>query len=193
MNQKDNICKYLDIPLQHISTQVLKSMRRGINKQKTTDLIQEIRQKVPDIAIRTTFICGYPGETQQDFDELKEWIEEMRFDRLGVFTYSHEENTHAFSLKDDVPEKIKKARAQEIMDTQSTISLQLNEKKVGKTFKTLFDRVEGDYFVGRTEYDSPEVDNEVWVHKKDNYVRLGDFANVKIKEATEFDLYGNVV
>ncbi len=192
MKSKDNICNYLDIPLQHISDRMLKSMRRGTTYEKTNRLLNEFREKMPEMAIRTTLISGYPGETEADFETLYNWVEKMRFDRLGVFTYSHEENTHAFSLKDDVPEQLKQERANAIMDLQSGISLQLNQEKVGKTFKVLFDRAEADYFVGRTEFDSPEVDNEVLV-STDQFVRLGDFANVKITRAEEFDLFGELV
>ena len=194
MNEKDNICLYLDMPLQHASTNMLKAMRRGITKEKTTQLVKDIRAKVPGIAMRTTLIAGYPGETEEDFKEMYDWVAEMRFDRLGIFTYSHEENTHAHNFEDDVPEEVKKQRAEEIMDLQSGISWELNQEKIGKTFKVLFDRVEGDYFIGRTEFDSPEVDNEVLVKKNDdNYVRIGDFANVKITSADYFDLFGEVI
>ena len=193
MNDRKNICKYLDMPLQHASTNMLKAMRRGITREKTYELINSIREKVPGISLRTTLIAGYPGETYQDFEEMKEWVQENKFDRLGIFTYSHEENTHAYKVADDVPEEIKKQRADEIMEIQSDISFELNQEKVGNTYKVLFDRVEGNHFIGRTEYDSPEVDNEVWVDKKNNFVRLGDFANVKITSAEHFDLYGVVV
>ena len=191
MNEKTNVNFYLDIPLQHGSTKILQSMRRGITREKTEELVEEIRAKVPKIAIRTTLIVGYPGETKEDFQEMYDFVEKMRFDRLGVFTYSHEENTHAFSLEDDVPEKTKRERADKIMELQSGISYELNQEKVGKTFKVLFDRVEGDYFIGRTEFDSPEVDNEVLVKKEgDVFVRIGDFANVEITSADHYDLYG---
>jgi ribosomal protein S12 methylthiotransferase len=191
MNEKTNVNFYLDIPLQHGSTRILQSMRRGITREKTEELVEEIRAKVPGIAIRTTLIVGYPGETKEDFQEMYDFVEKMRFDRLGVFTYSHEENTHAFSLEDDVPEKTKRERADKIMELQSGISYELNQEKVGKTFKVLFDRVEGDYFIGRTEFDSPEVDNEVLVKKEgDVFVRIGDFANVEITSADHYDLYG---
>lgn len=193
MKERDNICNYLDMPLQHASDNMLKAMRRGITKAKTYELVNEIRERVPDIAIRTTLITGYPGETQQDFEEMKEWVSDLRFDRLGCFTYSHEENTHAYNFTDDVPQEVKEARAEEIMEVQAGISFELNQKKIGNTYKVLFDRVEGDHFIGRTEFDSPEVDNEVLVSKKDEYVRLGDFANVKINDAADFDLYGSVV
>jgi ribosomal protein S12 methylthiotransferase len=193
MKRNPKVCNYLDIPLQHASDNMLKAMRRGTTRAKTTALINEVRSKIPGIAIRTTFIVGFPGETREDIAEMKEWIEEMQFDRLGVFTYSHEEDTHAFELEDDVPEEEKEARAAEIMEVQQNISWSLNQQKVGKTFKVLFDRVEGDYFVGRTEFDSAEVDNEVLVNKKDSYLRIGDFANIKITSAEDFDLFGEVI
>jgi ribosomal protein S12 methylthiotransferase len=194
MNAKSSICKYLDMPLQHISDNMLKSMRRGITKQKTIDLVNKIRDKVPGIAIRTTLIAGYPGETQQDHEEMLRWVEDSKFERLGIFTYSHEENTHAFTLKDDVPEKVKKKRADAVMTLQQEISLSLNQKKVGKEFKVLFDRVEGDLIVGRTEFDSPEVDNEVLVKKTAHSgVRVGDFSQIRITDAGDFDLYGEQV
>jgi len=194
MNEKSNVNFYLDIPLQHGSTKILQSMRRGITREKTEELVNEIRAKVPTIAIRTTLIVGYPGETKEDFKEMYDFVEKMKFDRLGVFTYSHEENTHAFLLEDDVPEKTKKQRADKIMELQSGISYELNQQKIGKTFKVLFDRVEGDYFIGRTEFDSPEVDNEVLVKKEGEiFVRLGDFANVQITSADHYDLFGVLV
>jgi ribosomal protein S12 methylthiotransferase len=192
MRERDNICNYIDIPLQHISDPMLKSMRRGTTKKKTIKLIEAFRAEVPDMAIRTTLIAGYPGETEEDFKEMEEWVRNTRFDRLGIFTYSHEENTHAFLLEDNVPEVVKEERAQRIMDIQSDISFDLNQEKVGKTFNVLFDRVEGDYFVGRTEFDSPEVDNEVLVPKS-QFVRLGDFSKVKILRAEHFDLFGEIV
>ena len=194
MNEKSNVNFYLDIPLQHGSTKILQSMRRGITRQKTEELVNEIRAKVPNIAIRTTLIVGYPGETKEDFKEMYDFVEKMRFDRLGVFTYSHEENTHAYLLDDDVPEKTKRQRADKIMELQSGISYELNQQKIGKTFKVLFDRVEGDYFIGRTEFDSPEVDNEVLIKKEDDvFVRLGDFSNVQITSADHYDLFGVLV
>ncbi len=193
MNAKSNICKYLDMPLQHGSTSILKSMRRGITREKTEELVKEIRAKVPGITIRTTLIAGYPGETEADFQEMYEFVKEMRFDRLGIFTYSHEENTHASNLEDDVPQEIKEERAETIMELQSGISYELNQAKIGKTFKVLFDRAEGLYFIGRTEFDSPEVDNEVLVKKENCYVRIGDFADVLIESADHYDLYGKVV
>jgi ribosomal protein S12 methylthiotransferase len=188
-----NICKYIDMPLQHISDSMLKSMRRGTTKQKTIDLVNEIRDRVPGLTLRTTLITGYPGETEKDHEEMLEWVEQTRFDRLGVFTYSHEENTHAYSLKDDVPAEVKQARAEAVMEIQSGISFDINQQKVGNTCEVLFDRKEGDYFIGRTESDSPEVDNEVLVKASEAYVRIGDFAKVKIDRAEEFDLYGTVV
>lgn len=193
MRERENICKYLDMPLQHISDDMLKSMRRGITKQKTLDLVREVRERVPGITLRTTLITGYPGETEKDFEEMCEWVSQTRFDRLGVFPYSHEENTHAFQLIDDVPDDTKRERAEVVMSIQQRISAELNEEKVGKSYKTLFDRKEGDFFVGRTEADSPEVDNEILVSAKEKYVRVGDFAEVKITKAEEFDLYGEFV
>lgn len=191
MRERSNICKYLDMPLQHVSDAMLQSMRRGTSKAKTLQLVERIREKVPGIALRTTLITGYPGETEADHEEMLRWVKDTRFDRLGVFTYSHEENTHAYSLNDDVPAEIKQARAEAVMEVQQGISATLNQAKVGNTFKVLIDRKEGDYFIGRTEFDSPEVDNEVLV-KADNstYLRIGDFAQVKIEKAEEFDLYG---
>jgi ribosomal protein S12 methylthiotransferase len=193
MAERDNICKYLDMPLQHISDNMLKTMRRGISKRRTIELVDTIRQQVPGIALRTTLIAGHPGETQGDFEELYDFVEKTRFDRLGIFTYSHEESTHAFTLPDDVPAEVKQQRADAIMELQQGISLELNEARVGQTYKVLFDRKESGYYVGRTQYDSPEVDNEVLVPAKNAYVRLGDFANVRITESTDFDLYGALV
>lgn len=190
MKREPKICNYLDIPLQHISDNILKSMRRGTTKQKTTDLIRDIRKILPEIAIRTTLIVGYPGETVEDFEILKHWVREMRFERLGCFTYSHEENTYAYELKDDLPQEIKQERANEIMKIQSEISWEQNQKKVGKTYRCVIDRKQGDYFVGRTEIDSPDVDNEVLIDAKKYYLKTGDFANIEIFEATDFDLYG---
>ena len=192
MAERENICKYLDMPLQHGSTKMLKAMRRGITREKTEELISTIRQKVPNIAIRTTLIAGHPQETEEDFGEMVDFVQKMRFDRLGVFPYSHEDNTHSFSMADDVPEEIKEERTAEIMEIQQEISKELNQNKIGKTMKVLFDRKEGGYFVGRTEADSPEVDNEVLVDAKKNYVRIGDFAQVKITDSEEFDLFGEV-
>jgi ribosomal protein S12 methylthiotransferase len=194
MRSHPNICKYLDMPLQHVSDKMLQSMRRGTTKAKTHQLVERIREKVPGIALRTTLITGYPGETEADHEEMLRWVGETRFERLGVFTYSHEENTHAFALKDDVPADVKQARAEAVMEAQQGISAALNQEKVGNTYNVLIDRKEGDYFIGRTEFDSPEVDNEVLV-KADasTYLRIGDFAQVKIDKAEEFDLYGAVI
>ncbi|MEY3417694.1 MAG: ribosomal protein methylthiotransferase RimO [Bacteroidota bacterium] len=191
--ERPNICKYLDMPLQHASTNMLKSMRRGITREKTEELIHSIRDLVPSIAIRTTLITGHPGETAKDHAEMLDFVDKMRFDRLGVFTYSHEDNTHSYSMKDNVPTKTKSKRQSEIMELQEQISFDLNQEKIDKTFKVLFDRKEGGYFVGRTEFDSPEVDNEVLVDASKHFVRMGDFANIKITDATEFDLYGEPV
>ncbi|MDQ7916834.1 30S ribosomal protein S12 methylthiotransferase RimO [Mesonia sp. MT50] len=193
INEEPKVCNYIDIPLQHISDDLLKSMRRGTTHKKTTDLIHKFREIVPQMAIRTTLIVGYPGETQAHFQELKDWIKEMRFERLGAFTYSHEENTHAYNLVDDVPEDVKQERANEIMEIQSQISWELNQQKIGKTFKCVIDRKEGNYFVGRTEFDSPDVDNEVLIDASKHYLKTGDFAQIKINEAEDFDLYGEPV
>lgn len=194
MKQKNNVCNYLDMPLQHISDSMLTSMRRGITKQKTIDTVNKIRDKVPGIAIRTTLIAGYPGETEKDHEEMLRWVEETKFERLGIFTYSHEENTHAHSLKDDVSEKIKRKRADAVMALQQEISYKLNQQKIGKEFNVIVDRKEGDYFIGRTEFDSPDVDNEVLVKATNtNYLRIGDFAKVKITDASDFDLYGDLM
>ena len=193
IRDNDKVCNYIDIPLQHINDDILQSMKRGTSHEKTVALLKDFRTKVPNMAIRTTLIVGYPGETEEKFQELKRWVQNTKFDRLGVFTYSHEENTSAFNLADDVPEKTKKARVEEIMDLQTHISLELNQAKVGKTYKVLFDRKEGDCFIGRTEFDSPDVDNEVLVKAKDTYIRMGDFANVIIEKADHFDLYGYLV
>jgi ribosomal protein S12 methylthiotransferase len=193
IRERENICKYLDMPLQHASGNLLKIMRRGITKEKTIELINAIREKVPGIALRTTMIAGHPGETEKDFEELCEFVAEQRFDRLGVFAYSHEENTHSYSMEDTIPPEVKEERVARIMEIQEQISFELNQEKVGKTFKVLIDRKEGGYFIGRTEFDSPEVDNEVLVSAKDIYLRTGDFSAIKIREATEFDLYGDVV
>jgi ribosomal protein S12 methylthiotransferase len=190
IRERENICRYIDIPLQHVSDDVLKSMRRGTTRDKTRELIATIRDRVPGIAIRTTLISGYPGESDKSHQELLGFIEESRFDRLGVFAYSHEENTHAYSLKDDVPDEVKQERVDEVMALQQRISAELNAEKVGKTFKVLFDRKDGDYFVGRTEFDSPEVDNEVLVEARNKYMRVGDFSNITITSAQEFDLFG---
>jgi ribosomal protein S12 methylthiotransferase len=194
MREKSNICNYLDMPLQHGSTRMLQAMKRGTTREKTEELIAAIREKVPGIAIRTTLIAGYPGETEADFQEMYDWVQRSKFDRLGIFTYSHEENTAAYAFEDDVPAKVKKERADAIMDLQAGISYELNQLKVGKIFSVLFDRVEGDYFIGRTEFDSPEVDNEVLVMKTaDNFIRIGDFAQIQITSADHYDLYGEII
>jgi ribosomal protein S12 methylthiotransferase len=193
MKREPKICNYLDIPLQHISDDLLKSMRRGTTKAKTTKLIHDFRAIVPEMTIRTTLIVGYPGETQEDFETLRDWVKEMRFERLGCFTYSHEENTHAYNLEDDVPEEVKMQRANEIMEIQSQISWELNQAKIGQEFKVVIDRKEGNYFVGRTEYDSPDVDNEVRIDATNTYLKTGEFARIKVIEAEDFDLYGEVV
>lgn len=193
MAERDNICSYLDIPLQHGSSKVLKLMRRGTTREKTEALIRKIREQVPGIAIRTTLIAGHPGETEEDFQEMLQFVEDMRFDRLGVFTYSHEENTHAHSMEDDVPEEVKQERANHVMEVQEQISYEINQGKVGQTLKVLIDRKEGGNFIGRTEFDSPEVDNEVIIDAAKHYLRIGDFAHIKIDDATEFDLYGSPV
>ena len=193
IRERENICNYIDIPLQHISDKLLQSMRRGNSKAKTVELINELRTRVPGIAIRTTMIAGCPGETENDHEEMLQFIEETKFDRLGIFTYSHEENTHAYNLIDDVPEEVKQERVDAVMQLQQGISHDINHQKIGKTFKVLFDRKEGNYFVGRTEFDSPEVDNEVLVDATKQYIRIGDFATIKITEVSEFDLYGDVV
>lgn len=194
MRERANVCNYLDIPLQHGSTAMLQAMRRGITREKTEELLDAIRQKVPGIALRTTLIAGFPGETEQDFEEMMGFVERSRFDRLGIFTYSHEENTHAYSMTDDVPDAIKQQRVDAVMELQSGISYELNQAKIGNTYKTLFDRVEGDYFIGRTEFDSPEVDNEVRVIRSpDVYVPMGDFSQVKITSADHYDLSGEIV
>ncbi len=193
MNKEPKICNYLDIPLQHISDAILKSMRRGTTQAKTTKLLQNFRAEVPNMTIRTTLIVGYPGETEQDFETLKQWVTDMRFERLGCFTYSHEENTYAYNLEDDIPEDVKQDRANQIMEIQSQISWELNQEKIGKTFKCIIDRKEGNYFIGRTEFDSPDVDNEVLIDATKHYVKQGEFIDVKINEAADFDLYGEPV
>ncbi|WP_114491680.1 30S ribosomal protein S12 methylthiotransferase RimO [Candidatus Ulvibacter alkanivorans] len=193
MRNEPKVCNYIDIPLQHIADPILKSMRRGTTKAKTTKLLQEFRKAVPEMAIRTTLIVGYPGETEEDFQTLKQWVEEMRFERLGCFTYSHEENTHAYSLEDDVPEDVKMDRANQIMEVQSQISWELNQEKIGKEYRVVIDRKEGSYYVGRTEFDSPDVDNEVLINAEEGYLRTGEFFTVKITAAEDFDLYAEVV
>ncbi len=193
MKREPKICNYIDIPLQHISDNILKSMKRGTTKERTTKLLQEFRERVPGMAIRTTLIVGYPGETREDFETLRDWVQEMKFERLGCFTYSHEENTGAYVLEDDVPQEVKQARAAEIMDLQSQISWDLNQEKIGQTFKCVIDRKEGQHFIGRTEFDSPDVDNEVLVDASKYYLKTGDFVNLKVTDATEFDLYAEPI
>ncbi|MBT8253042.1 MAG: 30S ribosomal protein S12 methylthiotransferase RimO [Flavobacteriaceae bacterium] len=193
MREEPRICNYIDIPLQHISDKILKSMRRGTTEERTTRLLNQFRELVPGIAIRTTLIVGYPGETEADFQMLKDWVSRMRFERLGCFTYSHEENTHAFNLEDDVPEDVKQQRANEIMELQAQISWELNQEKIGETFNVVIDRKEGEYFVGRTEFDSPDVDNEVLIEARDTYLKTGEFYTVKITSASDFDLYAEKV
>jgi ribosomal protein S12 methylthiotransferase len=193
MAERSNICKYIDIPLQHASNRMLEIMRRGTTRERTERLLEQLREKVPGIAIRTTMIAGHPGETQRDFDELMDFVERSRFDRMGVFTYSHEENTHSFNMPDDVSADVKQHRQEELMELQQNISLELNTGKIGRTFKVLVDRQEGANFIGRTESDSPEVDNEVIIESPAEYLRLGDFVYVKVNSATEFDLTGEVV
>nr|WP_321233542.1 30S ribosomal protein S12 methylthiotransferase RimO [uncultured Psychroserpens sp.] len=193
MNREPKVCNYLDIPLQHISDAILKSMRRGTTKEKTTKLLKAFRAKVPEMTIRTTLIVGYPGETEEDFETLRDWVKDMRFERLGCFTYSHEENTHAYNLEDDVPEDVKMDRANQIMEIQSQISWELNQAKIGQEFKVVIDRKEGNYFVGRTEFDSPDVDNEVLIDATATYLKTGEFATVKVIEAEDFDLYAEVM
>jgi len=179
----------LDIPLQHISNPILKSMRRGTTQAKTTKLLQDFRSAVPEMTIRTTLIVGYPGETEEDFQTLKKWVEKMRFERLGCFTYSHEENTHAYTLEDDVSEEVKQERANQIMEIQSQISWELNQQKIGQTFRCIIDRKEGNYFIGRTEFDSPDVDNEVLIDATKYYLKQGEFVDLKVTSASDFDLY----
>lgn len=190
MAERSNICNYLDMPLQHGSTNMLKIMRRGITREKTEALIRMIREKVPGIALRTTLIVGHPGETEKDFQQLMEFVEQSRFERLGIFNYSHEENTHSFTMADNIPEHVKQERGNLVMKIQEKISLEINRERMGQTLKVLIDRLEGGNFIGRTEYDSPEVDNEVIIDASNNYLRVGDFAAIKINDATEFDLYG---
>ena len=190
MRTEEKICNYLDIPLQHIADPILKSMRRGTTQEKTTALLQKFRAEVPGIILRTSLIVGYPGETEADFEILKNWVKEMRFERLGCFTYSHEENTHAHQLEEDVPEEVKQQRSNAIMEIQSQISWEHNQSCVGKTFRCLIDRKEGVHFVGRTFMDSPDVDNEVLIDATKYYLKQGDFAKIKITEATDYDLIG---
>ena len=193
IKNEPKVCNYIDIPLQHINTEILKDMKRGTTHEKTNALLAKFREKVPDMAIRTTLIVGFPGETEEKFQEMKEWVRTQRFDRLGCFTYSHEENTTAFVLEDDVPQEVKEARVEEIMELQSQISWEKNQEKIGKTFRCIFDRKEGNYFVGRSEFDSPDVDNTVLVSAENTYLSIGEFANIKITSAEEFDLYGELI
>lgn len=193
MKNEPKICNYLDIPLQHINSELLQSMRRGTNSEKTKKLLGQFREKVPNMAVRTTLIVGYPGETEEQFEELKQFVKDAKFERMGCFAYSHEENTYAYNLKDDVSEEVKNARVDELMEIQSQISFDLNQEKVGKVYKCIFDRKEGNYFIGRTEYDSPDVDNDVLVDVEKHYIQIGQFLDIKITEATDFDLYGEPV
>ena len=193
MRNEPKVCNYLDIPLQHINSELLKSMRRGTSSDKTIDLIKKFRAAVPDMAIRTTFIVGYPGETEAHFEELKAFVKDTKFERMGCFTYSHEENTHAFALEDDVPEEVKNQRVADLMELQGQISFDLNQEKVGEVFRCIFDRKEGNFFIGRTEFDSPDVDNNVIVDASKFYIQMGQFIDIKITEATDFDLYGEPV
>lgn len=193
MAERKEICNYLDMPLQHASDTVLERMRRQITQKETREVVETARRKVPGIAIRTTMLVGYPGETEEEFQELCDFVEEMRFERLGVFQYSHEEDTRAYKVEDDVPAELKADRANRLMEIQQRISFDLNQQKIGKTFKVLFDRKEGEHFVGRTEFDSPEVDNEVLLPADTQYVRIGDFAQILITDALEYDLIGETV
>jgi len=190
MAERENICNYLDIPLQHGSSRMLETMKRGITREKTEQLIEEIRSAVPGIALRTTLIAGHPGETEEDFEQMLSFVEKSRFDRLGVFAYSHEENTHSFTMKDEIPFSVKQDRLERVMDLQEKISWEINQTRIGKEYKVLIDRAEGGTFIGRTEFDSPEVDNEVIIDSPDQYLRQGDFVQVKINDASEFDLFG---
>jgi ribosomal protein S12 methylthiotransferase len=193
MKSEPKVCNYLDIPLQHISTPVLKSMRRGTTFEKTNALLEKFRTLVPEMAIRTTLIVGYPGETEEDFEILKQWVSDQRFERMGCFTYSHEENTHAYKLEDDVPADVKQERANEIMEIQSQISWELNQQKIGKEFRVMIDRKRGNHFVGRSEFDSPDVDNEVLIDADKHYLSVGSFVNVVITKAEDFDLFAEPV
>jgi ribosomal protein S12 methylthiotransferase len=193
IKNEPKVCNYIDIPLQHINSDLLKAMKRGTTHEKTDALLAKFRNQVPDMAIRTTLIVGFPGETEEKFQEMKEWVRVQRFDRLGCFTYSHEENTTAYVLEDDVPQEVKEARVEEIMELQSQISWEKNQEKIGQTFRCIFDRKEGNYFVGRTEFDSPDVDNTVLVAAENVYLSIGEFADIKITAAEEFDLYGELV
>jgi ribosomal protein S12 methylthiotransferase len=192
MSEEPKICNYLDIPLQHAANSMLKSMKRQITKEETIELIQNIRKILPDIAIRTTMLVGYPNETEEDFQELCDFVEDMQFERLGVFTYSHEEDTPAHLLEDNISEDTKSMRAARLMEVQQYISLNKNEQLIGKTVKVIIDRKEGDFYIGRTEYDSPEVDNEVLISATNQYARIGEFVQVTIDDATDFDLYGTI-
>ena len=193
IRDEEKVCNYIDIPLQHISDPVLKAMKRGTTFAKTNALLNDFRTKVPNMAIRTSLIVGFPGESEEDFEILKTWVRDTKFDRLGVFTYSHEENTTADVLEDDVPAEVKAARAEEIMAIQQEVSMNLNSQKVGKEFKVLIDRKEGNFFIGRTEFDSPDVDNEVLIDAAKHFVRQGDFVQVKVYEASDYDLYAEPV
>ena len=193
IRDEEKVCNYIDIPLQHIADNVLKSMKRGTTFEKTNSLLRDFREKVPGMAIRTSLIVGYPGETEKDFEILKNWVRDTKFDRLGVFTYSHEENTSAYDLEDDVPAEVKAARAEEIMAIQQEVSMRLNGEKVGKEFKVLIDRKEGNFFIGRTEFDSPDVDNEVLIDASKHFVRQGDFVQVKVYEASDYDLFAEPI
>jgi ribosomal protein S12 methylthiotransferase len=193
MARKTNVCNYLDMPLQHASDDMLRAMRRGITQDKMDRLIGDIRNRVPEIALRTTLICGFPGETQAHHEDMLRWTERMRFERVGCFTYSHEENTHAYTMNDDVSEEVKKQRVDEIMTQQAGISFELNQKFVGTEQRVLIDRIEDGEWVGRTEWDSPDVDNEVRIQTPDDvHLRIGDFAQVRIESASEFDLHGTL-
>ena len=193
MREQPKVCNYLDIPLQHIADPILKSMRRGTTKEKTTNLLKKFRTEVPGIILRTSLIVGYPGETEEDFETLKNWVKEMRFERLGCFTYSHEENTHAHQLKDDVTEQVKQERSNAIMEIQSQISWEHNQSCVGKTYRCLIDRKEGENYVGRTFMDSPDVDNEVLVNATTHYLKQGEFVDLLITEASDYDLIGTPI
>ena len=193
MRDNAKICHYIDLPLQHVSTPILKAMRRGVDHEQTVEFVKKVRSYVPDIAFRSTFIVGFPGETEEQFNELIDFIKEMRFERAGVFAYSAEEGTPAYELEDDVPEEVKKARVDKFMDVQQDISLEINSKRLGRTEKVLIDRTEGGYYVGRTQYDSPEVDDEVLISMKDNKIEIGTFVNVRINQADYFDCYGEVI
>jgi len=190
MKDESKVCNYLDIPLQHINTELLRSMKRGTTSAKTRKLLDQFREKVPNMAVRTTLIVGYPGETKEQFEELKQFVKDSKFERMGCFAYSHEENTSAFDLIDDVPEEVKQKRVADLMEIQAQVSFELNQEKVGKTYQCIFDRKEGDHFIGRTEFDSPDVDNDVLVDATKHYIQVGQFIDIKITEATDFDLYG---